>query len=148
MISRRTFHKMAVAARPLSMARAAKLNSVVDGVHLGVQTYSYRELPLDSHVDAVIRAMTQNGLSECELFAQQVARETVKGPQEEIFRQASRQNFIWAANQRDANGQPLVDPTTLAQTWANLPAELTAKAERDCFVGASLTVKPRYEWKL
>ena len=26
------------------------------------------------------------------------------------------------------------------------PAELTAKAERDCFVGASLTIKPRYEW--
>ena len=24
--------------------------------------------------------------------------------------------------------------------------ELLAKAERDCFVGASLTVKPRYEW--
>jgi organic hydroperoxide reductase OsmC/OhrA len=32
-----------------------------------------------------------------------------------------------------------------------LPAatdELTAKAERDCFVGATLTVKPRYEWRL
>jgi uncharacterized OsmC-like protein len=28
------------------------------------------------------------------------------------------------------------------------PAELTAKAERDCFVGASLTVKPRYQWRL
>ena len=28
------------------------------------------------------------------------------------------------------------------------PAELTAKAERDCFVGASLTIKPRYEWRL
>jgi uncharacterized OsmC-like protein len=24
--------------------------------------------------------------------------------------------------------------------------ELLAKAERDCFIGASLTVKPRYEW--
>ena len=24
--------------------------------------------------------------------------------------------------------------------------ELVAKAERDCFIGASLTVKPRYEW--
>jgi organic hydroperoxide reductase OsmC/OhrA len=24
--------------------------------------------------------------------------------------------------------------------------ELIAKAERDCFVGASLTVKPEYEW--
>jgi organic hydroperoxide reductase OsmC/OhrA len=26
------------------------------------------------------------------------------------------------------------------------PSELLAKAERDCFVGASLTVKPRYRW--
>ncbi|HST15002.1 MAG TPA: OsmC family protein [Gaiellaceae bacterium] len=28
------------------------------------------------------------------------------------------------------------------------PAPLTMKAERDCFVGASLTVKPEYEWHL
>ena len=28
------------------------------------------------------------------------------------------------------------------------PSELLAKAERDCFVGASLAVKPRYEWRL
>jgi hypothetical protein len=28
------------------------------------------------------------------------------------------------------------------------PADLTTKAERDCFVGASLTIKPRYEWRL
>jgi hypothetical protein len=27
-------------------------------------------------------------------------------------------------------------------------AELLAKAERDCFVGASLTVTPRYSWKV
>lgn len=26
------------------------------------------------------------------------------------------------------------------------PTELVAKAERDCFVGASLTVTPEYEW--
>jgi len=26
------------------------------------------------------------------------------------------------------------------------PEPLIAKAERDCFVGASLTVKPKYEW--
>jgi organic hydroperoxide reductase OsmC/OhrA len=27
-------------------------------------------------------------------------------------------------------------------------SELLAKAERDCFVGASLTVKPRYSWSV
>lgn len=72
MFTRRDFHRMAMAAAPLSLARAAKLNSIIDGVHLGVQTYSYRELPMEGIIDAVIRAMTQNGLSECELFAQQV----------------------------------------------------------------------------
>jgi len=29
---------------------------------------------------------------------------------------------------------------------ASDPADLIAKAERDCFVGASLTVSPEYEW--
>ena len=29
---------------------------------------------------------------------------------------------------------------------ASDPATLIMKAERDCFVGASLTVKPEYEW--
>jgi organic hydroperoxide reductase OsmC/OhrA len=28
------------------------------------------------------------------------------------------------------------------------PAGLAEKAERDCFIGASLTVKPRYDWHL
>jgi organic hydroperoxide reductase OsmC/OhrA len=31
---------------------------------------------------------------------------------------------------------------------ASEPEELTAKAERDCFVGASLTVTPSYTWHL
>ncbi len=29
---------------------------------------------------------------------------------------------------------------------ASDPSDLTMKAERDCFVGASLTVTPEYEW--
>jgi organic hydroperoxide reductase OsmC/OhrA len=36
---------------------------------------------------------------------------------------------------------------TLEPTAAD-PETLAAKAERDCFVGSSLTVKPRYEWRL
>ena len=31
---------------------------------------------------------------------------------------------------------------------AEQPDELTARAERDCFVGASLTVKPAYTWRI
>jgi hypothetical protein len=31
---------------------------------------------------------------------------------------------------------------------ASDPAQLLVKAERDCFVGASLTIVPDYEWNL
>jgi organic hydroperoxide reductase OsmC/OhrA len=31
---------------------------------------------------------------------------------------------------------------------ADDPAELIARAERDCFVGASLTIKPDYTWRI
>ena len=30
----------------------------------------------------------------------------------------------------------------------NEPDDLLAKAERDCFVGASLTIKPTYDWRV
>ena len=36
---------------------------------------------------------------------------------------------------------------TLEQPVAD-PQALVAKAERDCFVGSSLTVRPRYDWQL
>jgi sugar phosphate isomerase/epimerase len=49
--------------------------SSVGGVRLGVQTYSFRDLPRQpgsDAVDTVINAMTADGISECELFAPQV----------------------------------------------------------------------------
>ena len=67
MITRREFHRIAggAAAASLSLGPlAAKVNSVVDGVQLGVQSYSFRDRPLD----AAIKAMTEIGLGECELW--------------------------------------------------------------------------------
>ena len=72
MFTRREFGKFALAGLPFSAALAARLDSTVGGVRLGVQTYSYRELPMEGIIDSVIRAMTEDGLAECELFAQQV----------------------------------------------------------------------------
>ncbi len=79
-ISRRDFHKLALAGSTTAglalgfreSFAADKLFSPASGVRLGVQTYSYRELPMEGIVDSVIGAMKKNGLSECELFAQQV----------------------------------------------------------------------------
>lgn len=70
MFTRRDFGKITLAALPLASA-LAKINSKVNGVQLGVQTYSFRDLPQQGIVDAVIKAMTDIGLGECEVFASQ-----------------------------------------------------------------------------
>jgi len=64
MISRRDFAKLAVSAVP--MARAfAKVDSTVDGVQLGVQSYSFRDMSFND----ALKAMVTDGLGLCELFA-------------------------------------------------------------------------------
>jgi len=63
MLSRREFHRLAVSAVPVSLS-AAKLDSKIDGVQIGVQSYSFRDMPLD----AAIKGMVEIGLSECELW--------------------------------------------------------------------------------
>src|SRR5580698_7045801 len=70
MFTRRDFGKLSLAAFPLASA-LAKINSKINGVQLGVQTYSFRDLPQQGIVEAVIKAMTDIGLGECEVFASQ-----------------------------------------------------------------------------
>src|SRR5258708_15663547 len=64
MYSRRDFSKLALAGLPLSMA-LAEIDSRISGVQIGVQSYSFR----DRSLDAAIKAMVEDGLGECELFA-------------------------------------------------------------------------------
>ncbi|MES1258001.1 MAG: sugar phosphate isomerase/epimerase [Acidobacteriota bacterium] len=68
MPTRRDFHKIAGAALvttlPASSLLLAKPNSVVRGVQIGAQSYSFRTMPLDG----AIKAMADIGLSECELY--------------------------------------------------------------------------------
>jgi sugar phosphate isomerase/epimerase len=61
--SRRDFGRLALAGVPLSMILAA--DSKVGGVRIGVQSYSFRTLPLDD----AIKAMSTIGLGEVELFS-------------------------------------------------------------------------------
>jgi sugar phosphate isomerase/epimerase len=73
MYSRRDFGKIALAGLPFSAILAmAKTKSVFKGVHLGVQTYSFRDFAPEGVFDAIIKSMTQIGLSECEIFGPQV----------------------------------------------------------------------------
>jgi sugar phosphate isomerase/epimerase len=82
MLTRRDFGKLAVAglvvARPQghSLLFGAGASSIVNGVRVGVQTYSFRDLPRPAgaadSVDVVIKAMNEAGLTECELFSPQL----------------------------------------------------------------------------
>ncbi len=66
--SRRNICKLALFGVPFSAALAKWINSKIDGVQLGVQSYSFRDLPLDQ----AIQAMVTDGLGDCELFSPHV----------------------------------------------------------------------------
>jgi sugar phosphate isomerase/epimerase len=65
---------MTLAGLPLSLA-LAPIDSRVEGVRIGVQTYSFRKLPLD----AAIKAMAEIGIGECELYSGHVEPRTSSG---------------------------------------------------------------------
>src|SRR5215475_13654305 len=74
MYTRREFGRLTLGGMALPLL-GGLADSKVGGVRLGVQTYSFRELPRaegSDHVDVIIAAMKACGLSECELFAPQV----------------------------------------------------------------------------
>jgi sugar phosphate isomerase/epimerase len=74
--TRRDFGKIAMAAAPLSRAVGAAINSKIDGVQLGAQSYSFRDLPLDD----AIKAMAADGLGVCELFGGHMEPAGPRGP--------------------------------------------------------------------
>ena len=74
MYTRREFGRLTLAGLALPLF-GGLADSRVGGVRLGVQTYSFRDLPrpeTGDAIDVVIKAMTECGLTECELFAPQV----------------------------------------------------------------------------
>jgi sugar phosphate isomerase/epimerase len=104
MYTRREFGKLTLAGLAVP-ALGGRLDSTVGGVRLGVQTYSFRDLPRPGGavdmVDVVIKAMTECGLTECELFAPQVeprpgptgGRGTAATPEVQQARQKARQEL-------------------------------------------------------
>jgi sugar phosphate isomerase/epimerase len=74
--TRRDFGKIAMAGLPLGAA-LAKINSTVSGVQLGVQSYSFRDRPLD----AAIQAMVEDGIGECELYSPHIEPGGLPRPQ-------------------------------------------------------------------
>ena len=81
--------------------------------------------------------------AETRRIATEAAQQAVQPYAQTTATAQSRQNFVWAASQRGADGGPLVDPQHLAQMWAEFPAELSANPEvarviLDAAVGASV----------
>jgi sugar phosphate isomerase/epimerase len=75
MLTRREFGHLVIAGAVLPRLAEATTSAVVNGVRVGVQTYSFRDLPHSpggDAVDNVIKAMLECELVECELFAPQV----------------------------------------------------------------------------
>ena len=85
-ISRRDFAKSVLAGIPLYALAGRKIDSIVNGVRLGTITYSFRELPRtpgsSDAVDVMIRALTDCGIGEIELFSPDL--EPKQRPREEL----------------------------------------------------------------
>jgi sugar phosphate isomerase/epimerase len=77
MHSRRDFAKLSMAGLPLAglstaLAWGSKIDSTVRGVRLGAMTYSFRDFPRTpgkDNADAIIKALTECGIGEIELFS-------------------------------------------------------------------------------
>jgi hypothetical protein len=73
MLTRREFGLLTLAG--LALPARALADTIVGGVRMGVQSYSFRELPRTPGGDAtaaIIQAMKDTGLSETELWAPQI----------------------------------------------------------------------------
>ena len=79
-LTRRRFSRLSfgAAAAVVTGAAAPKINSAVNGVTLGVQSYSFRTMP----VDKAIEAMVSIGLGECEMSQGHIEPRDV--PREEL----------------------------------------------------------------
>jgi sugar phosphate isomerase/epimerase len=85
--SRRDFCKLALCGVPLSRALAKSIDSKIDGVQLGAQSYSFRDLSFDQ----AIEAMVTDGLGYCELFSPHIEEGGTKAPDPPGAKRLSRE---------------------------------------------------------
>jgi sugar phosphate isomerase/epimerase len=74
--SRREFNRLALAGLPLSLTLGQQINPKVNGVRIGIQSYSFRMMSLDD----ALKAIKDIGIGECELFSGHVEPRPQGGP--------------------------------------------------------------------
>jgi hypothetical protein len=70
--SRRHFIKVAAAGLALARTVDAKINSRINGVYIGLQSFSLRTLPHEGAIDVIVGAMKKIGIGECEITSAHV----------------------------------------------------------------------------
>ena len=101
-LTRREFGKLTLAAGWAGLQPDAAVN----GVHLGVQTYSFRNIPRGADGDGigpVIAAMRACGLVDCELYGPQIAPESLTRDQLRAWRVKTPMNYFRGVRQRFAD---------------------------------------------
>jgi len=100
MFTRREFSRIALAVPAAAAFAQSRINSVVGGVMLGAQSYSFREKPFDQ----MVQAFVDTGLGECELFSPHMEPRV---PREELRKwrlSVSLDEFRAARKKFDASG--------------------------------------------
>ena len=101
-LTRREFGKLTLAAGWAGL----QPDAAVHGVHLGVQTYSFRNIPRGADGDGigpVIAAMRACGLVDCELYGPQIAPESLTRDQLRAWRVKTPMNYFLGVRQRFAD---------------------------------------------
>lgn len=89
------------------------------------------------------KQMIADNRKETERIATEAALRAMEPLKQDAATKGARAHFAWAAAQKGPDGEPLVDPTALAQYWAQLPPELAANPQvaellLDSFVGKNV----------
>ena len=140
--TRRDFGKLTVGAlpavallnRPSALFGATKPNSVINGVHIGTITYSYRSMP-DQSAEAILRYVLDSGISAIEFMGGPV--EAYAGAPQ-VFRVpfGTQPNAEQQAKLREAAEQ--------MRAWRTSVSMDRFKALRKMFNDAGVTI---YAWK-
>ncbi len=89
MLNRREFATMALSCLAWPRVMAQTAGSTINGVRVGAQTYSFRSLerpPGEDMVNVLIKAMTDCGVRECELWSPQIEPAGVPRVDREVLR--------------------------------------------------------------